>query len=109
MVCPAPCFVHLGCTDDNHRVIVASRLTVDQPLGACGGLTAYHANGLQFIHPFSKGHKQGHAAEWLPPEVLVQSSKDDPDSPVGEPPHDGYDVWIKKLGFINPYHGCFWV
>ena len=71
-------FVHFSRTDDDHRVVIAGRFAIDQPLGTAGRLAAHHANGLQLFHVLCLGQQQWHAAKRLTAEIGVQPGDKNP-------------------------------
>ena len=50
MAAPAAGFVHLRGAHDHNRIIIMSRLAIDQALRAAGWLPANHTNGIELIY-----------------------------------------------------------
>ncbi len=100
-------FVELGSADNNDRVVIVGRFAVDEALGAAGGFTANHADGIELVHAFGLSHECGHAAKGFAAKIGIEPGNQDADAAVGQFLHYADNFVIEELGFIDPYDGGF--
>ena len=104
MMIPAARFVQFRSSNDHNRVIIASRLSVDQALCPCSWLTAHHTNCMQLVHLLRLCHEDGHRTKWFASEIRVQASYNDPQSTVGQVLDEIADLLAEELGFVDSDH-----
>jgi hypothetical protein len=96
-------FIGLRSTDENNRIVIGSRLSVDQPLRPARWRPAGKTDGLQFGNRFGKGHNRRDAAERFAAEVLIETGTDDADVIICKRLDDIDNGRVKKLNFINSH------
>lgn len=99
-------FIALICANQNDRVVIVSRVTVDEALGAAGRFSTNDADCAQFGDFFGHAEQLRQRAKWFAPKVEVKTSGDNTNVPVCKLFDDFDDAVVKELDFIDGDHRC---
>jgi hypothetical protein len=88
-------------SDQDDRIRVIGRLSVDDPLGPGRGSAADLTDGVQFGDEFCSRQKIRHDSERFAAEIFVQSRHDHPHAAVGQILADVDEAPRHELGFVD--------
>jgi hypothetical protein len=83
---------------ENYKLV-----TFGKPVRMIRRASAFHADGMNFLHVFSNGHKSRHRTEWLAHVVGVEAGNDYADASVRECLNDLHERIVEELGLIYTY------
>ncbi len=76
-------------------------LAIHQALGAGSRTTAAMTDRLQLVDELRTGEQVGHRAEWLRPEVGVETGSDHAHTTLGQIDADAHDLLVKELDLVD--------